>query len=130
MTERKFQYTIKKIGTCREQGYYTEALIRNYHLNLDVIRYILSTCVAEYSVKDKKIKTIVNDFISETMVNAELNSILNKKNLKIVKPWLEKMEVFFKTIKHKLPANTRLLQQETEKITGLLNISLIKLLNH
>lgn len=104
-----------------------EALLKNYHLNLDIIRYVLSTYVSGYSFRDKKIKEIVNDVIEETSVNPKLKSILNKKNLKVLKPWLFKMDTFFKALKHGRPVNTKALQQETEKIFALLNISVNKL---
>ncbi len=104
-----------------------EALLKNYHLNLDIIKHILGTYSLDYSVEGKKIKTIINDFLEEISVNPQLKSILNKKNLKVVKPWLEKMDLFFKTLKLKPPANTNALLAETEKIFSILNISISKL---
>ncbi len=127
MTERKIQFALKRIVSSREKGYYPEALIRTYHLNLEILRYILATCVEDYHAKDKKVKVLVADLAHESEKNASLHTILSKKNLKAIKPWLGKMEVFFKTLKHKLPANSRALQQEGEKIAGLLNISVNKL---
>jgi len=127
MTEKKITYAWNRISACKENGFLMEALLKNYHLNLDIIRYILSTYVSGYSFRDKKIKEIVNDVIEETSVNPKLKSILNKKNLKVLKPWLFKMDTFFKALKHGRPVNTKALQQETEKIFALLNISVNKL---
>lgn len=127
MTEKKITYAWNRISACKENGFLMEALLKNYHLNLDIIRYILSTHVSGYSFRDKKIKEIVNDVIEETSVNPKLKSILNKKNLKVLKPWLFKMDTFFKALKHGRPVNTKALQQETEKIFALLNISVNKL---
>ena len=127
MTERKILYALNRIKACKEQGFLLEALLKNYHLNLDIIKYILETCSEEYSPKDKKIKEIFHQFLEEVAVKPKLKAVLNKKNLKIVKPWLHKMEQFFKTLKMHAPSNVKALQVETEKITGLLNISFVKL---
>lgn len=127
MTEKKITYAWNRISACKENGFLMEALLKNYHLNLDIIRYVLSTYVSGYSFRDKKIREIVNDVIEETSVNPKLKSILNKKNLKVLKPWLFKMDTFFKALKHGRPVNTKALQQETEKIFALLNISVNKL---
>ncbi|MES2680042.1 MAG: hypothetical protein V4635_09165 [Bacteroidota bacterium] len=118
---------MNRIKTCKENGFVMEALLKNYHLNLDIIKHILGTYSLDYSVEGKKIKTIINDFLEEISVNPQLKSILNKKNLKVVKPWLEKMDLFFKTLKLKPPANTNALLAETEKIFSILNISISKL---
>jgi len=127
MTEKKITYAWNRTSACKENGFLMEALLKNYHLNLDIIRYVLSTYVSGYSFRDKKIREIVNDVIEETSVNPKLKSILNKKNLKVLKPWLFKMDTFFKALKHGRPVNTKALQQETEKIFALLNISVNKL---
>jgi hypothetical protein len=127
MTQRKITYALNRINTCKENGFVMEALLKNYHLNLDIIKHILSRYSTNYSFEGKKIKNIVTDFLEEISVNAELRSILNKKNLKVVKPWLQKMDLFFKTLKLKSPANTKALLAETEKIFSILNISISKL---
>ena len=127
MTERKIVYALNRINSCKEKGFLLEALLKNYHLNLNIIRYILGTCSESYSPRGKKIKEVFHQFLEETSTNPKLRSVLNKRNLKIVKPWLQKMDLFFKTLKMQQPSNVRILQQETEKITGLLNISFVKL---
>lgn len=127
MTEKKISYALNRIKSCKENGFVLEALLKSYHLNLDIIKYILSDAVKGYTFKDKKIKAIVNEFMEEISVNPKLKSILNKKNLKIVKPWLQKMDDFFKALKIGQPSNTKTLLAETEKIFGILNISLSKL---
>jgi len=127
MTQRKIVYALKRIKSCKENGFVLEALLQNYHLNLDVIKYLLTTFAVNYSVDGKKIKVIVRDFLEEISVNPKLKSVLNKRNLKVVKPWLRKMDLFFKTLKIKQPANTKALQLESEKIFSILNISAAKL---
>lgn len=129
MTERKILYALNRIKSCKEHGFALEALIKNYHLNLDIIKHILSSSIEDYSAKDKKIKMIVNELMEEISVNNKLKAILNKKNLKTVKPWLLKMEDFFRALKmtYPTPTNLKALQSETEKIFGILNISVNKL---
>jgi hypothetical protein len=127
MTEKKIAYALNRIKACKENGFALEALLKSYHLNLDVIKYILSNSVADYSAKDKKIKTIVHEFMKEISLNTKLKAILNKKNLRSVKPWLHKMEEVFKALKVGQPSNIKALQAETEKIFGILNISVNKL---
>lgn len=127
MTERKIVYALNRIKSCKEQGFYLEALIKNYHLNVDLIKFMLSNAVPKYSAKDKKIKVIVQEFLKEIETNAKLKAILNKKNLKTVKPWLDNMDAFFKALKLQYPANVKTLQSDTEKVFGILNISANKL---
>lgn len=130
MTEKKITYALNKIKAAKEKGYLMEALLRTYHLNADIIRYILDTCSEDYLTKDKKVKAIFNKFLEEISVNQKLKAILAKKNLKTLKPWLGKMDVFFKTLKMRQPANMKDLQQEAEKIMGMLNISVSKMFAH
>jgi hypothetical protein len=123
MTGRKITYSLNRIKMAKQDGYALEALIKSYHLNIDLIRYLLKAAIPSYSFKDKKIKSIVNDFLTVVRENPQLKSIINKKSLKAVKTWLAKTDTFFKTMKTELPKNTSSLQQETEKIFGILNIS-------
>ena len=127
MTEKKVAYALSKIKSCKEKGFMMEALLRTYHLNVELIKYILSTCSEDYLVKDKKVKAVFNRFLEEVSVNPGLKAILNKKNVKTMKPWLDKMDLFFKTLKMKQPLNAKALQAEAEKIMAILNISAAKL---
>jgi len=127
MTERKIVYALNRIRSCKESGFVMEALLKNYHLNIDLIKYILKTFHVNYSGEGKKIKAVINDFLEEISVNPKLKSVLNKKNLKVVKPWLQKMDLFFKTLKIRQPTNTKALLIEAEKISSILNISAAKL---
>ena len=118
---------MNRIKACKEQGFMLEALIKTYHLNVELIKYILSTCSEDYLTKDKKIKAVFHKFQEEVLVNPKLRATLSKKNLKILKPWFDKIDVFFKALKMRQPANTKALQLESEKIMALLNISASKL---
>ncbi len=126
MTEKKITYALNRIKSCKEAGFVLEALLKSYHLNVDIILYLLRTSDPDYSAKDKKMKVIVHDFQEEINSNPKLKSILNKKNLKMLKPWLHKMDVFFKELKFEQAANTKTLLIETEKIFAILNISATK----
>jgi hypothetical protein len=128
MTERKITYALKKIASCKEQGYYLEALLKSYHLNVSLIKYMLASSDSGFSPKGNKIKTIVSQFVKEVTVNPALKSIITKRTLKIVRPWLVKMDDFFKKLKIAQPSHLSELLEETEKIFGILNISANKLL--
>lgn len=127
MTERKIAYALSRIQSSKENGCTLEALIKSYYLNLDVILFILSSSVKGYSAKDKKLKAIVKDLSEEISANPGLKSILNKKNIKPLKPWMEKMDAFFRALRVHAPSNIKALQSETEKIFAILNISANKL---
>lgn len=127
MTEKKVAYALNKIKACKEKGFMMEALLRTYHLNVELIKYILSACSDDYLVKDKKAKAVFHRFLEEVPVNPKLKAVLNKKNVKVMKPWLDKMDVFFKTLKLKQPLNVKILLAEAEKIMAILNISAAKL---
>lgn len=127
MTERKIRNALQRIDGCKKQNHYTEALIHTYHLNAQLLRFILSGCMPAVTAKDQKLKSLLNHLFEQADTNAVLRSIINKKSLKATRPWFLKMEAYFKQLKNKLPTGTRLLQQEGEKIAGLLSISALKL---
>jgi hypothetical protein len=127
MTERKITFALKRIEACKKGGFFLEGLMKAYHLNLDLVKYILSSASETYSAKDKKLKQISKHFVHELSVNPNMKSLIQKNSFKAVKLWLEKMDVFLKTLRHKQPANVKALLLETEKIFGILNISVNKL---
>lgn len=127
MTEKKVTYALNRIKASKDQGFVLEALLRTYHLNVELIKYILAACTDDYLVKDKKVKAVFHRFQEEVSVNPKLKSILNKRNLKTLKPWFDKIDVFFKSLKMRQPSNAKALQAESEKIMALLNISAAKL---
>ncbi len=128
MTNRKILLALKKIEVSYADGYVIEALIANYHLNLNLLRFICSVSETIMFKEEKKVKNLIIQLSSEIDSNQKLKTIISKKNLKIFKVWLSKSEVYFKTLKHKLPVNTKSLFLETQKITGILNISVNKII--
>ena len=128
MTNRKILLALKKIEVSYADGYVIEALIANYHLNLNLLRFICSVSETIMFKEEKKVKNLIIQLSAEIDSNQKLKTIISKKNLKIFKVWLSKTEVYFKTLKYKLPANTKSLFLETQKITGILNISVNKII--
>lgn len=128
MTERKINLDLKKIESAKKQGYWLEALLKNYQLNIQLIRFLLKSGTKNPSLDSIKIKQLMTQFIDEVSVNPELKSIINKKNLKFVKPWLSKMETFLKALKQGEIKQAKNLQLESEKVFAVLHISAAKLL--
>jgi hypothetical protein len=127
MKQGQINITLKKIEESKKNGCLLEALLANYHLNIEILKFISLKVNPGMSVKNVKPKEILNALI--LIVNNEHSSkaIINKKNLKILKPWLIKMDAFFKTLKIKNPSNIKNLILESEKIFSVLNISLSKI---
>lgn len=128
MTEKKITYALKRISTCKENKSLVEALLRSYHLNADLFRFILASVRPGAPAGEKKMKVLVNELLADMDKDPGIRMIINKRSLKALKTWLLKMDVFFKTLKLRFPANVTALQEETEKIYGLLKISANKLL--
>lgn len=127
MTEKKITYTLNRIKACKKDGYSLEAFIKSYHLNVELIKFIFSSCSSGHNFENKKIKGIVSEFLQEINTNEKLRTTINKKSIKSLKPWLAKTDQFFKSLKLHAPENISSLQEETEKIFGILNISANKL---
>ncbi len=127
MTSRKISSALNTVNVCKKDGYFLEALIKNYHLNLELIKHILSVTVPGYSIENKKVKTIVKEFQNEIALNQALKSLITKKTFKQAKIWFLKMDVYFKKLKMEQPINTKALLSEAEQIFGILNISANKL---
>lgn len=127
MTQRKTTIALKKIESNFNKGYILESLLQNYHLNLDLLKLICTKSEVKGCDANKKLKSIVNELSKEIDENQKLKTIISKKNLKIVKVWVGKMDVFFKTLKHKYPTNCKALFHETQKVSGVLNISAHKI---
>jgi hypothetical protein len=126
MTQRKTTSALKKIESNFNNGFVLEALLENYHLNVNLLK-LICTKFEITGCDDKKIKSIVTEISNEIDSNQDLKTVISKKNLKIVKVWVAKMDVFFKALKHKNPSNCKTLFHETQKITGVLNISAHKI---
>jgi len=127
MKQGQINITLKKIEKSKKNGCLIEALLANYHLNIEILKFISLKINPDFLVKNVKPKEILNALIP--VVNNEHSSkaIINKKNLKILKPWLTKMDTFFKILKIKSPSGVKHLILESERIFSVLNISLAKI---
>ena len=127
MTQKKVTAELKKIETASKKGFVLEALLANYHLNVDLLKLIHTRSGISESADDKKIKAVINELSAEIDKNTKLKTVIAKKNLNIVKVWASKMDTFFKTLKHKYPENSKSLFTESQKIFAVLNISAHKI---
>jgi hypothetical protein len=127
MTKRKIQIALKKIEQCKTKNCHLEALLKNYHLNVDLLKFISLKLTAVKHNEDLKVKHILSHLLEETSRRGDLKTIIGKKNLKTVKPWLSKMDVCFKTLRSQEPTNVKILLNEGEKIFAILHISASKI---
>ncbi len=127
MTEKKITYALARIKSSKQNGYPLEGMLKSYYLNVDLIKFILASASPGHSFENKKIKVIVHEFLKEIDINPTLKTIINKRSIKSLKPWLTKMDHFLKNLKLEYPSNFTGLQDETEKIFGILKISANKL---
>lgn len=102
--------------------------MRLYLLNVSMIKFILSVLTPELDLKDEKIKTTLKIFIRELSLHPEMKSVIQKKSLKSLQSWLEKTDVYFKSIKMGVSHPTTALYLETEQVCALLKISVSKVL--
>lgn len=79
------------------------------------------------NTRDTKPTELLEQLILEAGIKPELKPIISKKNLKTLRPWLAKMDLFFKQLKRKQPSDTKALLQESEHIFTILKISATKL---
>ncbi len=128
MTKRQIIASQKKIDKCKVDGYFLEALLNYYYLNVEILSFISLNLNPNLPVKNIKTKEILNNLIAEVSGQSKSKGIITKKNLKMLKPWVLKMDDFFKTLKIKPPTNTKVIILECEKIFAILNISLTKIL--
>jgi len=127
MTEKRITFALNRINKCKREGYTLEALIRSYHLNVELIKQLLSTAEPKRNVSGKKIKSLVKALLEISEQKPELKSLINKRSIKSLKPWVEKMESFFKSLKLSGSYRVNTLQLETDKIFGILKISVNKI---
>ncbi len=123
MTKRSIESAVKKITQCKEQGHLLEALIRTYHLNTQLVCFLLESSVPHLSLQNKKIKEVISLFSLEIEMNSKLKTLITKKNLKPVKQWLKHMDVFFKSLKSSFPKSIQATQNQGDAVFNLLNLS-------
>lgn len=127
MTSVAIARAIKRIEACKAGGFNIEALVLNYQLNIRLIKLMFQKAKPDYDFSNKRLKTIVKEFVEELNHNHQLKGLITKKTFKLVKTWLQKTDVFFKALKLGELSATNALLAESGKITGVLNISVNKL---
>lgn len=130
MTERRINLALKQIQKDKTNGYLLETYIRYYHLNIEILKFILKYGVTGYDFSKKKVKIIIADLIKEFDSNQKIRGTINKKSLKTLKLWVQKTDLFFKELKIKRPRNVAALLHETEHVFKLLSLSAHKLFAH
>ena len=128
MTNQQINKILQKHKVYKTNGCLNEALFNVYHLNVNLIIFIIKRSIPAYSVESKKLKNITKDFLEEVSTNPHLKSIITKKTVKSIKVWLNNMDTFFKLLRLKQPPQTNSLLTETEHVLTLLNFSHKKLL--
>ncbi|MEI6019500.1 MAG: hypothetical protein WCR21_00085 [Bacteroidota bacterium] len=127
MTKRQVLIAKTKIDFCKKEKNNLEALIRIYHLNMDLLCFIVESSIPNLSLHNKKNKEILELFSLELEVNSNLKTIISKKSSKPIKAWFKQMDVFIKALKRKVPQKITVLMQQGESNFLLLNMSANKL---
>ncbi len=128
MTERKVTLAMTKITKALEQGYMHEALLRQYLLNVELLRYIVGNLSGDEQVADKKLIQVVKHFCVEVSTHPEHRIIIHPRSLKSIKPWAREMNNYFKGLKqgHPLAGEEKLIKT-SQVIFTLLHMSASKL---
>jgi hypothetical protein len=127
MNQSQIRKAVEKIEKCKRGGYLVEAQALAFHLNVQLVKFILSSR-GKNPVGNRKFKSLLGEFSKQLDTNHELQGIISKKNLKAIKPWQKKMDAWFKSLRTNKPVAGRSLLAETEKIFLLLNISATKVM--
>jgi hypothetical protein len=98
MTGKKITYDLGEIEKIRKQGLFLQALLHHYHLNAEVIRYLLTGSGEAPAARPQKVKALLKEFSQWYHSNDDLRAILNKGSFKSIKLWMKKMETFFKDL--------------------------------
>lgn len=125
LSKKQTDAALAKIQECKKWGCSTEALLRYYQLNVSILR-LLQLKLSNTGNQSAKPKEVLLDLLEVVKTSANAKAIITRKNLKPVKPWAENMGAYFRLLKTgKIPPPAKLLG-ESEKIFGILNISLTK----
>src|SRR4051812_26907551 len=116
MTERKVNYALKRISKSRTSGFLHEAFIHAYLLNLSLMRFIFNHISPDTQASSKKAKALLHALIREIEKHPEHKTIISRRNLKVLKPWLQKAEEYFKSTRSGTLVKPDELVEECEKI--------------
>ena len=127
MTPIKLTNRLKKIDQAKKDGYWLEALLTTYHLNVEMALNMLQIVCEEKIPENKKTKKLLDVFKSEISENQQMKAIINKRTFKHVQIWFDKSDTYFKSFIQHPVSSTKALVAEGEKVAGILNISINKL---
>jgi hypothetical protein len=126
MTTRKVNTAMNMVTSASDKGFYLEALLRTYHMNLSLMKHILASGSSGAATEGKKLKPFLKKFFKNHKRSEKLKSTISSQSVKSLQVWLEKTDTFFRTLKMRQPANTKQLLEESTRIAGMLSISLNK----
>ncbi len=126
MTNRIIVNNIRKIDLAKEQGFYLEALLRAYHVNVSLLKYILEQGSEKTTSENHKPGNLLKSLVKARKKNPGLKSLIGSQSLKSVRIWLDKSDKYFKTLKIRQPYNTKRLLDESTRICSMLNVSVSK----
>src|SRR4249919_2471499 len=107
MTTRKVNTAMNTVTSAKEKGFYQEALLRAYHMNLSLMKHLLTKATTGPVKEDKKLKPFLKRFFKTHKNSEKLKSTINSRSVKSIQVWLEKTDTFFKTLKMRQPTNTK-----------------------
>lgn len=127
MTKKQIDSSLKKIHLLADQKQLLDASIQLYHLNVNMLRAIENSMQMNPSNKVLKPKDLVKLIVGNIEGDHSQKSIINKKNLKVLKPWIELSDRFFKDMRVNYPKNIHSFYAHNEKIFSLLQMSVVKM---
>ena len=128
MNKKSLTSSLTYINKAKQQGYVVEGLIRYHLLNSEILGFILAKCISGFENSFHKPKHLMQILQQELKRNAPLRKLMNKRNFKLVKIWLEGMDLYFKQLKTALPQNSEKLFSEAEQASDVL-IAVMKFLS-
>jgi hypothetical protein len=127
MDVRKMTKRLERISACRGRGYYLEALLNAYMLNIETAKFILSASGTKDSYANARFKIVIEDMLQEVGRSPRLKSYISKQNVKVLQTWMKKTDRFFKTLKTGKTIGVKQLLDESEKVFLILNLSFRKI---
>lgn len=127
MTERTINSALKKIKEARDVRHNIEAFFLYYQLNARLMRYILSALQHEKVAGDKKLRVVIKLLQSSIEKDPANSSVIQKRSVKAMKLWVTKCEAHIKALKNGISPPLTGALQESEKIYGILKITVNKL---
>ncbi|MGZ3884221.1 MAG: hypothetical protein ACXVP0_00210 [Bacteroidia bacterium] len=92
------------------------------------VRFIYEVVLKKPAHEPVKLSALLNELINQPVVEGGSSiKIASKKNLKAVKLWKGKFDLYFKSLKREIPAGTKSMADETLKIAAMLQTTIAKL---